>query len=276
MNNVNFLGQDQFPWSSDTFDFLQKMILQSATLAQLGGDTYILSGCVENGLNVGDGIIVINGEVMPFKGGPKQTTIYIQETRRDVNASGYVFSQVYRDRYAAFGLGEPQYNWADIKRVDTNLQLRTAIDGLKSAIDALQGIPAGIVTMWSGSVDKVPAGWALCDGLQGRPNLSGMFVVGFNVNDADYNAIGKTGGAKTVTLESDQQGTFTVQVRADDGDNNRSPEYRAMYEEMRFNGKQLNKQWDTWGQSMEVSLSKAKKPVDNRPPYYVLAYIIKL
>lgn len=36
----------------------------------------------------------------------------------------------------------------------------------------------GMIIMWSGTVNNIPSGWALCDGLNGRPNLKDKFVLG--------------------------------------------------------------------------------------------------
>lgn len=38
--------------------------------------------------------------------------------------------------------------------------------------------PIGTIVVWSGSVDSIPTGWALCDGQEGRPDLRGKFVLG--------------------------------------------------------------------------------------------------
>ena len=42
------------------------------------------------------------------------------------------------------------------------------------------GIPSGIITMWvgNGTLTDIPTGWVLCNGLNGTPNLQGLFVVG--------------------------------------------------------------------------------------------------
>jgi hypothetical protein len=39
-------------------------------------------------------------------------------------------------------------------------------------------IPAGLIAMWSGSIASIPAGWALCNGANGTPDLRDKFVVG--------------------------------------------------------------------------------------------------
>lgn len=43
---------------------------------------------------------------------------------------------------------------------------------------AAGGVPSGVIAMWKGSVSSVPAGWALCDGSNGTPDLRDKFVVG--------------------------------------------------------------------------------------------------
>jgi microcystin-dependent protein len=61
-------------------------------------------------------------------------------------------------------------------------------------------IPVGIITMWSGSIASIPSGWALCNGTSGTPDLRDRFVVGAG---STY-AVGDTGGANTVTLDTTQ------------------------------------------------------------------------
>ena len=59
---------------------------------------------------------------------------------------------------------------------------------------------AGMIVMWSGAVASIPAGWSLCDGTNGTPDLRGRFIVGAG---GSY-AVGATGGAETVTLTAAQ------------------------------------------------------------------------
>lgn len=39
-------------------------------------------------------------------------------------------------------------------------------------------IPTGLICLWSGAADALPAGWALCNGSNGTPDLRGRFLVG--------------------------------------------------------------------------------------------------
>jgi hypothetical protein len=57
-------------------------------------------------------------------------------------------------------------------------------------------IPAGLISMWSGSIGSIPSGWYLCDGSNGTPNLTDRFIIGAG---STY-AVNGTGGATSVTL----------------------------------------------------------------------------
>lgn len=56
-------------------------------------------------------------------------------------------------------------------------------------------IHSGMIFLWSGTLGNIPAGYALCDGNNGTPNLKDTFVVGAG---ATYTP-GDTGGAATHT-----------------------------------------------------------------------------
>ena len=59
-------------------------------------------------------------------------------------------------------------------------------------------MPPGGIIMWSGAVNKIPEGWALCNGKNGTPDLQDMFIVGAGKT---YK-VKQTGGATTVTLST--------------------------------------------------------------------------
>jgi len=52
-------------------------------------------------------------------------------------------------------------------------------------------VPAGFIGMWSGSIVSIPGGWSLCDGTNGTPNLLNRFIVAAG----DTYAPGATGGS---------------------------------------------------------------------------------
>ena len=53
-------------------------------------------------------------------------------------------------------------------------------DKLTAALNAHidQQMPQGGIILWSGAANNVPAGWALCDGQNGTPDLRDKFIVG--------------------------------------------------------------------------------------------------
>lgn len=54
---------------------------------------------------------------------------------------------------------------------DQKLQARTNL-----GIDDLSGVPEGTIVMWANSI--IPAGWSICNGLNGTPDLRQKFVLG--------------------------------------------------------------------------------------------------
>ena len=60
-------------------------------------------------------------------------------------------------------------------------------------------VPQGGIIMWSRSAANIPAGWALCNGSNGTPDLRGRFVVGYS-GSGSYTAVGNTGGSDSRTL----------------------------------------------------------------------------
>jgi hypothetical protein len=63
----------------------------------------------------------------------------------------------------------------DIYTQNTNLDLGTGVLTVNSVQHA--HVPAGAIIIWYGNSGNVPAGWVICDGNNGTPNLSGRFIV---------------------------------------------------------------------------------------------------
>ena len=149
-------------------------------------------------------------------------------------------------------------------------------------------VPTGAIIMWSGTIP--PSGWAICDGTNGTPNLRGRFIVGQS-NFTAYHSIGATGGQEFVTLTTNEMPshnhtgttdhepdhTHTISVKAGDGtspnshlkeSNNNSPR----------NATDVASSLPAGGHNHNLNINNTggDAPHENRPPYYVLAYIIKL
>lgn len=62
-------------------------------------------------------------------------------------------------------------------------------------------VPQGSIILWSGQLETIPPGWALCNGLNGTPDLTDQFVIGAG---STYTP-GNTGGS----IASGPGGTHT-------------------------------------------------------------------
>lgn len=76
--------------------------------------------------------------------------------------------------------------------------LKSTFPNLNSAVTASPAqlnspIPAGVIVMWSGAVANIPSGWSLCNGTSGTPDLRDRFVMGAG---GTY-TVGNTGGSAT-------------------------------------------------------------------------------
>lgn len=130
--------------------------------------------------------------------------------------------------------------------------------------------PAGIISMWSGAIGSIPTGWALCDGTNNTPDLSGKFIVGFDpsglLDSGDYAAVGNTGGASSVALTTTQMPSHSHQIYTTEGGATTGANEDAL------NVNTIN-QSDIAIES--VTPSGAGLAHENRPSFYTLAYIIK-
>lgn len=135
-----------------------------------------------------------------------------------------------------------------------------AIQEAVSNIPASGGVPINTITIWSGAVEDIPAGWALCDGQDGRPDLRGRFVLGAG---GAYNT-GAAGGSEEVTLTEAQipehSHTYLYPSSAKYFSTEASSTSPA------YNGRTSN----------TTDRTGSSQPHNNMPPYYALCYIIKV
>ena len=173
-------------------------------------------------------------------------------------------------------------------------------------------VPKGAIMMWSGSLTNIPSGWALCNGSNGTPDLRNKFIVGAG---DDY-SVGKNGGKEEITLEekylpphSHTRGTMEITGSIVNTD---TTEHLTYSDAVEFSGALSTstpegsdnsglgaaagaaiqaiyfKASDGWtGETSvyggEVSTdsktgieTRAAQKLDIRPPYYALAYIMKI
>ncbi|MFD0705895.1 phage tail protein [Photorhabdus akhurstii] len=137
------------------------------------------------------------------------------------------------------------------------------------SIDPTKILPRGMIVMFSG--DSAPTGWAFCDGNNGTPNLKNRFVMcgdGFSdKGKSQYSAAGRS-NEKTYS----QNTTSTI---VDVNLNVRKPTYNnGITSSNYFSG-----EFQLTSEGMDVATASSPSHdhrVDVIPPYYLLAFIMKL
>jgi len=194
---------------------------------------------------------------------------------------------------------------------DSTAQIEVPINEAKPA----EEIPVGAIVMFKGDLNSVPNDWKFCDGSPGTPDLRGKFVLGATFstdkqtgghsdsqipthNHVVANTTESTNHAHTVsfgTITSEPEGKHThvtykcppdgVKLRSVNvGPNNYnygegSP--APLGESGKHNhsltlGAKVSSKSDAHGHTVTVSKTSAQPTNGNFPPYYELAYIIKV
>jgi hypothetical protein len=119
-------------------------------------------------------------------------------------------------------------------------------------------IPKGIIAIWSGSIASIPSGWKLCDGNNGTPDLRNRFIIGAQKDDLGFPVTMIFGTEDTIGGAVDQNATFSA--------SSGQPSSTS-----------------TGGVGINVASSTHTHQVDGTtdsfeiiPPFYALAYIMKL
>ena len=128
-------------------------------------------------------------------------------------------------------------------------------------------LPKGVIVMWSGSQASIPSGWALCNGLNGTPDLRNRFIVGAGHSYS----VGATGGADSVTLTINQMPYHAHEYFGDD-----HLIVGATYAYSRSGMDAISDSKSGASAFFKTTYKGSDQPHENRPPYYALCFIMKL
>jgi microcystin-dependent protein len=156
-------------------------------------------------------------------------------------------------------------------------------------------IPIGGIIIWSGNPSDLPPGWELCDGGEytnfkgikaSIPDLSGKFIVGYS-SDVDYNSIGNTGGETTHILTSSEMPNHNHSITDPGhshiikGDVNAQAgaklyvTFNTIDDPTYESPKYLSDNILYAKTNITINNYGGGQAHENRPPYYVIAYIIR-
>jgi microcystin-dependent protein len=156
--------------------------------------------------------------------------------------------------------------------------------------EPIEGVPGGAIIMWSGSIATIPSGWALCNGANGTPDLRNRFVIGSSSdvsgvsNTSVTGANTKSGGSKdAIVVAHTHSGTANSGTG---GGNFVSDLYYGAQPNHFFRtgtggagSGYIHKSVASAGahtHSLTINSTGSSGTNANLPPYYALAFIMKL
>ena len=157
--------------------------------------------------------------------------------------------------------------------VTTGVMTATSFVGNGAGLTGIQGIPTGVIMMWSGTIATIPSGFALCDGSNNTPDLRDKFIVGAKQDDgvgaastAKSNVTGSlaaTGGSATATTSQEGVHEYTGTEDNPRQIQDASSSYNGIVNK---NSRDRHQHGIDW---------RHTHTVPNIPPFYAIAYIMK-
>ena len=169
---------------------------------------------------------------------------------------------------------------ANTASAGTNSRQLATTAFVQNTVSVVPLFPTGGIIMWSGSIASIPNGWGLCNGTNGTPDLRDRFVIGAG---SSY-TVTQTGGTKDAVVVSH---THTALV-TDPGHNHiLSTIKRAAYDNTGGSsgygqdtstgaGRNVLINSNVTGISVTNTTEGVSGVNQNLPPYFALAYIMKL
>lgn len=155
-------------------------------------------------------------------------------------------------------------------------------------------LPVGTILPYVGKLSDIPSGWYLCDGSNGTPDLRDRFLA----EAGKSYTLGDTGGLNQVILKGEEEGTHYHTFGFHNNNNDGyflSTANQFVFGNTNFDKKVYPAKWNgsggggywSWdggstfapGQNLVTSAAisvAAKKPHENRPPYYAVYYIMRV
>lgn len=250
------------------------------------------------------------GEVLHYPGSNTDSDyLHLTTINGNVTQGEVTYTGAYTTRQVTQGEGEEQWAWAELK-LPVDIQaiaesLRSEMADLADEVSKIKPVPLGVVEMYSGST--IPENYAVCDGqalsqslypklyqvigtrfnkpdtasgMFCLPDLRGRFIVGQGA-DSDYNTIGNTGGEKKHTLTVNEMPSHNHLVNDIIYSENVAGIGNADGQFYAQGMPGSNEGYDTDNKNLpyynhNTGNAGGGAAHENRPPYFVLFYIMRL
>jgi hypothetical protein len=161
---------------------------------------------------------------------------------------------------------------------DSEMLPRQQITSVGYAFTAGNGVPKGGIIMWSGTIDQIPASWALCDGVE-RTLPDGSKITPPDLTDRFVLGAGRGYAAKSTGGSSIKDLRHTHPLPAHTHSVNNVRRTAGSHEDN--SGFDMGDWWGGWTSSgaPEVAVnieSSGNASQDIMPPYFALAFVMKL
>ena len=162
--------------------------------------------------------------------------------------------------------------------IEENILIKSKLLDLEQKINFNnQEFKKGMIMAWYGHPNEIPMGWAICDGLNGTPDLRNRFIIGAS----DIIPLNSSGGNSTINISK----------------NNLPPIGEGHFGALSYRGKfnhstngfikclgsystfiKGSEHGDNWGSNWKIDLNNGmnSSPINIMNPYFSLLYIMKL
>lgn len=153
---------------------------------------------------------------------------------------------------------------------------------ISSFYSSRTGVAPGTVVAWHGALSDIPDGWALCDGNNGTEDLRNRFVRG-----ASSGTESTTGGTNSYSLSTSQMASHSHNVSTDTvADHNHDITMERDYDNdggtwdnhtLYYAGGDITLgSSGAHGHNVTTDSTGSGSSINNKPPYYEVAFIQKL
>ena len=151
----------------------------------------------------------------------------------------------------------------------TGVVTATSFVGSGANLTGIQGIPSGVIMMWSGNIASIPSGFVLCNGSNSTPDLRDRFIVGAKQDDSGTamsnitGSLASTGGNTSFTTSQEGVHEFTGSEDNTAQIQDASSSYNGIQNK---NSRDRHQHGIDWRHTHTVTAI---------PSFYALAYIMK-